>query len=736
MKFIRTVIATLAVCAGLSCAYAGFFFANPAINSDDGVIFTVRSKDISGAQYDSLFSVNLNSEDRVGDAEILTCYPEQMELLSGGDILQIRNRYGIARLDTQKKSLSWVEQRWKRDGDFALTDTNMASRYVASPDGKWFCFIKKTGSAAGDVVLENAVSGEQRTVLKDIRFSYDFIPVTWTSDSSALLYEKNGNIYFLSPEPFLRDIETDEKNRLIGSGKINSVFSVGKYVFYIDGDCVYRIGTRELYTLGLYSDIIGTGTPVGRLNDSFNVSTDYFSVNKKEDTLVVVRDNKTVAAYSLVRANGAFLSIISYYPFVNDTASVISSHVIWGGDGSPSVWFELMPYDGGAPFSVINKIASQSSVLKIDGNILPVVSPDGNRAVVFSGRSVFVFDTSDWKRVAVLSGEKALCAVWASPDTVYIGGDSTIRSWSVDNNVAEVVLLSSVSSCRWNARTVLATTNGSEYIFNKNRYTWEKVVTPVAASGAAAVQNGRYRVYCADGVNKNFDNVLFVRTLATTPETYALFPESTSRIYDTSKKVALVFDTYDSADGLAKIISALYKRNSRATFFINGEFIKRYSAETKQIAKSGNECASMFFTPSDLATGNFNMDEAFVRRGLARTEDLFYQATGEELSLLWHAPFYSAKSDIKSYAKKAGYVYVEPTFLPREFENGVNVAERDDVVIKTVVDALIKSRGGILPINVGFLKDSSRDYLCENIDLLLDALLDAGFEIVPVSSLR
>ena len=52
-------------------------------------------------------------------------------------------------------------------------------------------------------------------------------------------------------------------------------------------------------------------------------------------------------------------------------------------------------------------------------------------------------------------------------------------------------------------------------------------------------------------------------------------------------KIILAVDALDDASGLSSILYVLKKYKIPATFFINGEFIRRYPKETVQVAKSG-----------------------------------------------------------------------------------------------------------------------------------------------------
>ena len=78
-------------------ASAGTSFGNPDLNQNDELLFTVRHNMVGTNPYKSLFYTKLKEGKPEGSPEVITCYPEQMELLSGGNVLQIRNRYGIAR---------------------------------------------------------------------------------------------------------------------------------------------------------------------------------------------------------------------------------------------------------------------------------------------------------------------------------------------------------------------------------------------------------------------------------------------------------------------------------------------------------------------------------------------------------------------------------------------------------------------------------------------------------------
>ncbi len=118
------------------------------------------------------------------------------------------------------------------------------------------------------------------------------------------------------------------------------------------------------------------------------------------------------------------------------------------------------------------------------------------------------------------------------------------------------------------------------------------------------------------------------------------------------REVSLVFNAVDSAEGLTGILNTLSAYRIRATFFVNGEFIRRYPDAVQEIAESGHEVGSLFSTYFTMTDSRFGVDQAFVKAGLARNEDDYFAATGRELSLLWHAPYYIVNSAIIAAAAR------------------------------------------------------------------------------------
>jgi peptidoglycan/xylan/chitin deacetylase (PgdA/CDA1 family) len=204
------------------------------------------------------------------------------------------------------------------------------------------------------------------------------------------------------------------------------------------------------------------------------------------------------------------------------------------------------------------------------------------------------------------------------------------------------------------------------------------------------------------------------------------------------REVSLVFNAVDSADGLTEVLSVLHEYNLKATFFLNGDFIRRNPDAAREIALSGHEVGSLFYTYFNMTDSRYVVDKEFIKKGLARNEDDYFASTGRELTLLWHAPFYVVNSDILAASREMNYDYIGRDVDPLDWtlsdpaaglSRGLSVPE----MVERVVG--LKKPGSIIPIRLGINDQRSGGYLYNNLDVLLNALLEEGYNVVPVSIL-
>ena len=750
-KLYATLIVVLMSCLFVMNAAADTTFSFMDLSSDSELLFSAETDDSSLCNYQSLYLATLSfsgDQAAVKSPELLTCFPQQMNVYKNGSLLEIRNNAGTALYDSASATLTWTE-----GSDLAAQTHRTAGPFLepvsVSPDGNWKCTFEKTSAVAANVWLENIAGGKKILLADNSEYRFDRLPVLWSPDSSVLIYEKGGMLYFLRMADALDTASLTEEFRVIGKGTIkNAAWANSKTIVYVSYDIVYSIAVNELQTRALYSDFLGIDKIAGRLPVPFDSEKDTFWVNNDVTSLVVVQNERTLWYLELTGTDFNYVSTIMSFPLMNVSGAAVSFRVFWApesnGSQLPVVWIEV--FRSGERESYAYRLTRHEDGNSCSFSPLPMptavsdpkLSPDGARLAFKSDMNLHIYDIASWTQTNVFSGEKIISFEWYSADSLYVGGDETVRKWNLASNTNDVLFLSSVERFGWNMAcdTILGKNKTGTFAFDRDRHIWQ--ITDTEITRGVSVQNKKWRVFFSESKADNFKNGIYVRTLTGLTETRPLITDYTVT-NDTMPRVSLVFDALENADGLTKILDTLEKSCTKATFFINGEFLRRFPNASQEIVNAGHQCASMFFTTGNLTSLTFVADESYIRRGLARNEDEFFSLTGNELSLYWHAPYYAVTDDIRNYGKKAGYTYVESNFSLKDTTT-IEDYVREGLTYyptKQLISEITSSLkdGSVISISTGVSSGTRTDYLYDRLDVLISAIQEAGYRIVPVSEL-
>lgn len=682
-SFFAVIITSAFFCFSSIChALPPKTFGGLDLNERDELLFTVSQ------EYKTLFSVQLAKQGLDSEFKKLTCYPELLTPLPFSDSLLIRNKYGSAVYSNVEKTLKWI------------SDSEDLRPIKMSPDGKWLCYVEKEISGTEKLLLQNTSTGEKKLLVEKISVETGCVNVKWSPDSSFVLYEKNGFIYFMNPEMSFRNVSLSEKYRKIGKGTIQNVeWTLQKSLLYIDGDIIYRIHESELYIRGLYSSFTGGGAVIGRLLYAFDSSQDCFWCNSDGSQLVINTGNKFVTYCIVNEEKYDFVQPVIQQPLSIVPGAPLGCSVFWQLDGTPILWIDYIRYADKKNICSVYSLSDKIHLISSASNsIAPVLSPN-RKYVAFSDESTFLLYSLDgWKETLAITGQNIVSAAWNNISGIYIGGKETVRYLEfkeIDYTVTKkdsVMFLSSVYKSFWHEGSVAAYTSSSSpaYLYNTDLNTWKEIDNSQNENPSAAMvqTNSNFRVFIGEADNTNYTNSVYIRTLDKNAFTYPLDGKA-QQIAPVRKKASLIFDAASDAKGIGRILYILNKYDACGTFFINGEFIQRYPLETKLLSDSGNICASMFFCNVDLLNTTYMVDSDFIRQGLARNEDDFYMVTGKELSILWHAPFNRYNSVIKEAGSKSGYLYVDASKIEYDclvIPLSVGTADRD---LEAVIVSLI-----------------------------------------------
>jgi len=747
-------------------ACAQVVFENVDLNDADGLLFSALIK--SGPlSWKNLYSAKIDAANRSASAsqkapELLTCFPQKLDSLQNGKFLQIRNADGVfiytdsgtLNCVSSTSSLYPLPQNRARDN---LMET------AVSPDGNWICLFRKTDALSGSMVLASTKTGKEFVLAEKADFSFTDIPVRWSPDSEVLVYEKNNRLYFIEPKNAFDPALAEEKFRTIGEGTISCIsWASAKKLIYIQGDLIFSLFTNELYTRALYAAVLGTGKIAGRLPWRFDGENDLFWTDETGMRFVVVQAGKNIFYFDLEREdalyNCAFLPVSgaasSFAVFwtaqnanaVPDAGANANASATTSANTAPIVWSEYFSENGerksGAyilkTLHMPAEAASASRFVRLsvpDGALKPQLSPDKKKIAFCADGTLFVYSPDTWDSLASYSDEKVVSFAWRTSSSLYIGGNETVRAWNYGDGTKDVLFLSAAGEFSWGAdgKTVTATVGAGTFTYDETSRTWRP--TEASVEHKRKYMNKKARILFEQKNSGFYANFPVVRFLQGPSRNLPLFAAK-AQVKAPKGKVALAFDALDSKDSVPYILSALSSRGLGATFFINGEFMRRFPESVGAVCAKGHECASLFYTSVDLLSDDFIIDENFIRRGLARNEDEFYALTGKDLSLFWHAPYCRSNSLIKQAGKDAGYTFVDT--LVCAYRAAGSEGEGAGVLLSSELIADICSElfdGAVVLLPCGPLGTCHGTVICDRLEVLISAILEAGYTIVPVSQL-
>jgi peptidoglycan/xylan/chitin deacetylase (PgdA/CDA1 family) len=727
------------------------------LSDDNRLLFRADSASQGASSQNGLFVSRLTDL----ALQQLTAFPEKMELIGNGRILQVRNAFGALRIPVT----GGLPRNIPGFPSFASGAPALGGRVedmAASRDGRWVLYVDPVTPAYGNLVLIDAGTGTKRVIARNVERPGRFFPACWSPDSRVFVYSRGGRLFYY-PVYSGADAPADERYRSIGDGAINAVsWSRTGDFYYLKGSTVYRVRGSELFARALYADFLEVGSVAGKIPFEFDDNFDAFWIAPDSRSLLLSKGGRNIFYYPL--GGPDFASVLPYVIIPRATHGI---RVLWSPGGVVTVIAAVPQKDGPGALAWRLETGNGSAAfipLDTPAGSLAALSPDGSRALFWGQGGITLYDYINWKILLTLESGPAYSCLWINNEE-FITGDHQ-RIDRVKISAAGEIL----------QRNMICLSGAAEYgfeekggrIFAKSGGTWfvtgginpwEEV--PAPALRKPSLVSGRYRVYLERQGSGPYENLPMIRNTAsvgTAPllpglryaresaaARPAVLPEGaaagifTHGLREGLLETALCFDLYDDAAGLPQVLDALNRFGIRATFFLNGEFIRRYPEAALDIANAGHEAASMFFSPINFSDARYRVGTDFITRGLARNEDEYYRATGAELSLLWHAPYFSASTEIAAAARRAGYLTigrdVDPLdWISRDEARTLGITQYSaSAMIDRIMN--LKRPGSIIPIRLGTLPGGRQDYLYLRIEVLLDALVRAGYTVVPVSTI-
>lgn len=744
-------------------------FSGLNLNENDRLLFRVQADSPEMGRFDSLFSADLPS-DEIGQ---LTFFPEHVMYLQQLKSIQIQNRFGVYRIGSDLSHPQAIPQ-FPSFNTGEEIGSGKLQRVSSSPDGRYLLYLEPVSAAYADLILLNVSSGEKHSLADELTLSYDRPNASWSEDSNFFVYEKDNKIYYFSMDQFRRNEVIAENLRLLGPGSLSNIrWGEQNQLYYLKGSVLYKIRSAEFFTRSFYSDLLDAGQVVGKIPFKFNSNFDSFYISPDGEKMLFNKSGRNLLLYFLKGDDYLSTGSSASLPYLYLPRNSRVKRVLWSNDDMITVMtgsvesgeqrgrlFRLQVKgkegENGSLEPLIFENLSEAGIRNI------LLSPDKNLAALLFEDRVVIRRYSDWELQRRIEHPEPLHLVWTAGDELVVAGSKIIERYDLGEGGSELITLSQAGEYGYDDEGTLFTEiEGRYYSYEENRG-WSKSSRTDVELQPPSVVSENYRAYLSPRAGDgNYRNVVMIRHIKEYKTTmlgknsghsYEPFPEKSEPVDFSNfrhgsrlrrREIALVFNAIDSVEGLTEVLTDLEEYGLTCTFFVNGEFMRRNPEAVQELAESGHEIASLFYTYFNMTDARYRISTDFIKKGLARNEDEFFNITsdeqgqGSELALMWHAPYYFVNSAIISASKEMNYTYIGYDVDPLDW---VPKTEQRDGMYRSAPELVerlmdLKQPGSIIPIRIGMGEEERDDYLFQHLDLLINGLIEKGYRIVPVSTL-
>lgn len=738
--------------------FSEVLFSDLNINSENSFLFSTKQFFPGFGDYHALFTGS--ADDKTYHA--LTFFPEKSWYNKTIDALFVQNRYGLYKSDSNFKSMSAVPGFKTFAGGEYIKDGKITSVAI-SPDGTKFLYVEAVSHVSGKLYLfdmEKSVSHDLETLI-DLTFERDY--ALWSPDSKIFIYGREDSLYYYSLEQYEEERVLSESLRKVGVGKLNSISwneeEESSILYFINGGIVHRLDSSDIFTRSLYSGEFNMSSVSGRVPFDFEPGFDSFTISPDGERGLVVKNGRDLILYHMnktdYRAEGKRVRSL---PYLQLPKSMEVKQLIWADTGKlivlvsnrnsgESMVFTHDPH-GASPLEFIQSV---------DRGIVAIsLSPNEEKVVLAGAEGVTLRMFQTWSVLAYRVHQKPLNLFWLDENSVLVAGSQVNSVYNFKDDSSYISSFSQFDSSGFtkDGRTVMKL-GDMKYLYNEYDGIWTStgryttVVDPVTF-------NHEYRIFLETAPTSLYRNRIMIKKSDSIKSEYLIsipdadfdpFPLkeelSDPLVFNHGSRVrrrdvALVFNLTDSVEGLSEILNVLSDYQIKATFFINGEFIRRHPDAAVELEKSNHEVGSMFYADFDMTDTKFHINEDFILRGLSYNEDEYFSATGKELEPLWHTPYYFENTDIIEASNNHNYRYIGRDidtldWVPKDSSGSLGTIYFSS---KAIIERIMKLKlpGSIIPVTVG-KKVHREDYLFNKIDLLIEALKASGYDLVTISKL-
>ncbi len=201
------------------------------------------------------------------------------------------------------------------------------------------------------------------------------------------------------------------------------------------------------------------------------------------------------------------------------------------------------------------------------------------------------------------------------------------------------------------------------------------------------------------------------------------------------KEIFLTFDGGSYAERADLILRILKKHNIKASFFLTGNFMKKFPGVVKKIVNDSHEVLNHTYSHPHLTTYEINginntlmtLNPENVFGELYRAEKIFREITGKNMPFIWRAPYGEENKEIREWAARMGYVHVRWTYDFLDWKSIRDYYKRLEKFLK-----IKDKRGYILLLHLGSAQMDTAEYKIF-LEKLINELEKEGYTFKKIS---
>lgn len=184
-------------------------------------------------------------------------------------------------------------------------------------------------------------------------------------------------------------------------------------------------------------------------------------------------------------------------------------------------------------------------------------------------------------------------------------------------------------------------------------------------------------------------------------------------------KVALSFDAAWGNEETQRILDILAKHNVKVTFFMTGEWVKKYPEDVKKIAAAGHDLGNHSENHKQMS----KLTEEQCIEEIMKTHNRVKELTGIDMEL-FRPPYGDYNNTVVGAARKCGYYTIQWDVDSLDWKD-----YGADSIVKKCTEHKNLRKGSII------LMHNGAKYTPDALEGVILGLKEKGYELVPISQL-